>query len=136
MGCLAMGFGVMFFAAAGVTVWSAVGALIHSEWREAAEQLGLAALMLLGARVLWLAGRGHNVDILTGENLDVPAAESDAMLQTLDRYDRLLTQAPTGESARASGTPDSTRDERVQEPTDRGYETRIAARMKERKDPG
>jgi hypothetical protein len=130
----------MCFVTAGSVAWSAVGALIHWEWLKAAEQLGMTAFMLVGARVFWLAGRGHNVDLFTGENVDIPAAESGAMLQTLERYDRQITEAQTVDSAKPGGTPhllpNRAKEETFYEPTDRGCEARSAARMKERGDKG
>jgi hypothetical protein len=101
------------------------------------EQLCLAAFILVGARVLWLGGRGHNVDVFTGKNLDIPAAESDAMLQSLARYDRALAEARIPLGAELGGNPDPAHHPvdptvRVDARTDRGFEAKTAARMKER----
>ena len=119
-GCMAQGLGVMFFLGAARMVWLVVSALIHSEWREGVQELGMMALFLVAARIFWLAGRGHNVDIFTGENLDLPVAESEAMLQVLERYDRSLAETQAVNRTKTGEKP----------------EAKIAAHMKERGDPG
>jgi hypothetical protein len=100
--------------------------------------IALPVLLLPLAGRLWLAARRGVDPEPEGEVVD--AVESSAFLEAVERHDRLLeAQRLAAEEAggvvNAESRPEGP-DSRLDEPTDRGDEARIAARMQERGDPG
>jgi hypothetical protein len=75
-----------------LTVWMAVEASIAGEWSLAATFWAPVVVILWFGRLMWRARRG-NVEFFTGEDLDASAAESRAMLQSLEAYDLRLSEA-------------------------------------------
>ena len=114
--------------------------MIHAEWGDAAVVVLTLVLALWLGQVMWRAAEG-GIDLFTGENFEKSAVERRALAAALEQYDRELAKARPVAGAEP-GNPDSPLlpgervDGRVHEPADRGYEARIAARMKERGDPG
>ena len=119
--------------------------LITGAWPglvEIAESLLVAAAVACGCvamgRLMWRAVR-TGVDP-PSEDRAIAAAESRAFLEAVERHDtlleaqRLVAEEVVGDldaESRPEGLSPPPR-----EPTDRGYEARIAVRMKERGDPG
>ena len=88
--------------------------------------LTLVVLLSPIIRRLWLVARRGLDPEAEGEVID--AVESRAFLEAVERHD-LLLEAQRLAAEKADVDLDG-------EPTDRGFEARIAARMKERGDPG
>jgi hypothetical protein len=100
--------------------------------------LALIVLLPPVVRRLWLVARRGVDPESEGEGIE--AVESRAFLEAVERHDRLL-EAQRLAAEEVGGDLDAeSRPEGLSpppcEPTDRGYEARIAARMKERGDPG
>jgi len=124
------------------------GWMVVFAWRHLAEQrtdisyiwviLSLAALCPM-IRKMWLTARRGVAPALDAK--EIAAAESRAFLEAVERHDLLRTDAQrraaeeAGSVVNAERRPEA-RDSRLDEPIDRGDEARIAARMKERGDPG
>jgi hypothetical protein len=139
---------VVSFGGAVVFPLLIVFSLITPEWPglvKFGESLLLAAAAACACvtmgRLMWRAVR-TGVDP-PSEDRAIAAAETRAMLQALERHDLLLGETwtvagarPGGESSDPTSDTEGIKDERFYEPTDRGYEAKIAARMKERGDPG
>ena len=131
---------MMFVFGSAMTGYFGVDLLRHGDWRSGLGMLGVTAMFLSSVPFLWRSRRGH-VDPVTGKDRAIEATESRAMLQALEHHDRLLAEARVVGRVESSGEPGPTRrpDEievERSEPTDRGFEAKIAARMKERGDPG
>jgi hypothetical protein len=91
-------------------------------------------------RRLWLAVRQGVEPGLANDRDEIDAIESRAFLEAVERHDRLV-EAQRLAAEEAGGVLNAERRPEGQAPplsesTDRGYETKIAARMEERGDPG
>jgi hypothetical protein len=132
---------MMFVFGSAVMGYTGVYALLQADWSLGISMLGMMAGGLSLVPRLWRSRHRH-VDPVTGKDPAIEATESRAMREALERYDRLLSEAQTVSGLEAGGEshptrlPDEIKDLRFYEPTDRGYEAKIAARMKERGDPG
>jgi len=124
------------------------GWMVVFAWRHLAEQrtdisyiwviLSLAALCPM-IRKMWLTARRGVAPALDAK--EIAAVESRAFLEAVERHDLLRTDAQRRAAEEAGGVVNAerrpeARDSRLDEPIDRGDEARIAARMKERGDPG
>jgi hypothetical protein len=89
--------------------------------------------LLLSYRLLRVA-RGLDTPL---RERDMAEFESRAFLEAVERHDRLRMEAQRLTAEEAGGVVDQGGGKpRLDEPTDCGYEAKIAARMKERGDPG
>ena len=91
-------------------------------------------------RRLWLAARQGVEPGLANDRDEIDAIESRAFLEAVERHDRLvearrLAAEEAGGVLNAECRPEGQAPP-LSESTDRGCETKIAARMKERGDPG
>ena len=86
---------VMIVLAGGMTGWVGVDALLHAHWRDGVMMLGISATILGALPFAWRSRRGQ-VDLLTGKDPAIETAESRAMLETLERYDRVIAGAQAG----------------------------------------
>jgi hypothetical protein len=90
-------------------------------------------------RKMWLAAR-RGVEPAV-ERKEIAAIESRAFLEAVERHDRLRMDAQRLAAEEAGGVVHAERreeaeDPRLDEPSDRGEQARIADRMNEREDPG
>jgi hypothetical protein len=142
---------IAFVAAAGLT--GIAGWALASAWRRIADGLAgrepmdisaiatvllLIAVLLPAIHRLWRSVR-HGVKPKL-DAAEIAAIESRTFLEAVERHDRLLeaqrlAAEEVGGVLKAERRSEG-RDSRLDEPTDRGYEARSAARMKERGDPG
>ena len=81
---------------------TAVIAAANAEWLEAAKALLWGSCTVWPALLVWRSRRRH-VDLVTGEDLQIAAVESRAMLEALERYDRVHEEGRAVAGAKAGG---------------------------------
>lgn len=89
----AAGLGVVVIMVVGIAVTGVAGvyAMLHADWRFAAEMLAISMGGIACLPFAWRSRRPH-VDPLTGRDPPMEAAENRAMREALESYDRLLAR--------------------------------------------
>lgn len=91
---------VMFVVGGCVTALVGVGSLLRADWSGALTMLGISTGIFAMLPWIWRSRRGP-VDLLTGKDPAIEAAESRAMQAALEKYDRLLAEAGNSSLAAA-----------------------------------